>query len=59
MRSALPSAVSRRGIAVQPLGFLLLIFGRAVKLPLNRRFFVFAVKFGEFFQGCLTPIFFV
>ena len=26
MRSALPSAVSRRGEAVQPLGFLLLIF---------------------------------
>ena len=47
MRSALPPAVNRRGEASQPLGFLLLIFGRAVKLPLYRRFLVLAVMVGN------------
>ena len=57
MRSALPSAVSRVAGRLRPHLFLLLIFGRAVKLPLNRRSPVFAVKFGEFFQSRLTPHF--
>ena len=59
MRSALPSAVSRVAGRLRPQLFLLLIFGRTGKSPLNRRFSVFAVKFGEFFQSCLTPCFFV
>lgn len=57
MRSALPSAVSRVAGRLRPHLFLLLIFGRAVKLPLYRRFSMFAVKFGEFFQSRLTPHF--
>lgn len=42
---------SLRGESKATPRFLLLIFGRAVKQPSNRRFPVFAVKFGEFFQS--------
>ena len=50
---------SLRGESKATPRFLLLIFGRAVKLPSNRRFSVFAVKFSEFFQSRLTPNSFV